>query len=271
MKRILFTLTIGFAAVFAVQATPQKSFEVASVKPNVSGDGPSDPRMSPERFSWTNVTLRQLVQVAYNVRPYQLIGLPAWADTARFDVSATTGVAVSPQQMYSMLQSLLADRFDMATHREQRQLPAYSLVVARPGSKLGKGIQPSTKDCESMGATPLNSTTAQSEYDGCTPQMGLARLKVSGVRISFLASGLTRILERPVIDKTSLSGTFDMELSWTPDPTMMPNGVTSPPNVPPGGPSIFTALEEQLGLKIVSDRAPVDVLVVDRLKSLKLD
>jgi uncharacterized protein (TIGR03435 family) len=258
-------------ALFAVQAAPQKSFEVASVKANVSGDGPSDPKVSPERFSWTNVTLRQLVQVAYDLRPYQLIGLPAWADNARFDVLATTGVAVSPQQMYSMLQSLLADRFDLAMHREQRQVPAYALVLARPGSKLGPGIHPSTKDCESVGARPVDSTTAQAEYAGCSPQLSLARLKMSGVRISFLASGLTRILERPVVDKTSLAGIFDMELSWTPDPTMMPNGVTSPSNVPSGGPSIFTALEEQLGLKVLSDRAPVDVLVVDRLNTLKLD
>src|SRR5215831_2097773 len=97
-------------ALFAAQATPQKSFEVASVKPNVSDAGPSDPRITPERFSWTNVTLRQLVQIAYDLRPYQVIALPPWADDARFDVAATTGVAVSPQQMGSMLQSLLVDR-----------------------------------------------------------------------------------------------------------------------------------------------------------------
>lgn len=258
-------------ALFAARATPQKSFEVASVKPNFSGDGPSDPKVSPERFSWTNVTLRQLVQVAYDVRPYQLIAFPAWADNARFDVSATTGVVASPGQMNSMLQSLLADRFDLAMHREQREVPAYALVLARPGSKLGPGIHPSTKDCESVRARPLDSITAQAECAGCSPQLGLARLNVSGVRISFLASGLTRIFERPVVDKTSLSGTFDVELSWTPDPTMLPNGVPSPSSVPSGGPSIFTALEEQLGLKVVSDRAPVDVLVVDRLNQLKPD
>jgi uncharacterized protein (TIGR03435 family) len=80
-----------------------------------------------------------------------------------------------------------------------------------------------------------------------------------------------RILDRTVIDKTGLTGTFDVELSWTPGPTMVPNGAPAPPNLPSGGPSIFTALEEQLGLKLVSDRGPVDVLVIDRINHPKPD
>src|SRR5262245_37345192 len=97
----------------------QSGFEVISVKPNVSGDGPSDPRLSPGRFSWSNVTLRQLIQVAYNVRPYQLIALPDWADTSRFDVAATANFPASPQEMNTMLQSLLGDRFNLAVHRDR--------------------------------------------------------------------------------------------------------------------------------------------------------
>jgi len=257
-------------ALLAAQATPQRSFEVASVKPNVSNAGPSDPKITPERFSWANVTLRQLIQVAYDVRPYQLIALPGWVDDARFDVAATTGVAGSPGQMNSMLQSLLVDRFDLVTHREQREVPAYVLILARPG-KLGPNIHPSTKDCESVRSRQLDSATAQTEYAACSPQLGLARLKIGGVRIPFLASALTRILERPVVDKTGLPGTFDMELSWTPDPMMLPNRGSTSPTVPSGGPSIFTALAEQLGLKVLSDRTLIDVMVVDRLSQLKPD
>jgi uncharacterized protein (TIGR03435 family) len=249
----------------------QSEFDVVSVKPNVSSNEPSAPRVSPERFSWTNVTLRQLIQVAYDLRPYQIIALPDWADTARFDVAATTSFTASPQQMNTMLQGLLADRFDLAVHRDRRELPVYALVLARRDGRLGPGIRPATVDCQSIAAKPLDSGAAQTDYAGCIPQMGLTRLKAAGFRMSGLASGLMRILDRTVIDNTGLAGAFNIELSWAPDPTMLPNGAPAPPNLPSGAPSIFTAVEEQLGLKLVSDRAPVDVLVIDHINGLKPD
>jgi hypothetical protein len=108
-------LTFASVALLWTSLLPaQSTFEVASVKPNVSANGPADPQVSPGRFSWFNVTLRLLIQVAYDVRPYQLIGLPDWANTARFDVAATTSFAASPQQTKGMLQRLLVDRFDLA-------------------------------------------------------------------------------------------------------------------------------------------------------------
>ena len=170
-----------------------------------------------------------------------------------------------------MLQGLLADRFELAVHRDSRDLPIYALVLARRDGRLGPSIHPATLDCESIAAKPLDSGTARTDYADCTPQMGLTRLKAAGFRMSSLASGLMRILDRAVIDKTGLPGAFDIELSWTPDPTMLPNGAPAPTNLPSGGPSIFTAVEEQLGLKLVSDRAPVEVLVIDRINRLKPD
>jgi uncharacterized protein (TIGR03435 family) len=248
----------------------QNAFEVVSVKPNVSVDPPSSPRISPGRFSWSNATLRQLIQVAYEVRPFQLIALPDWADTARFDVTATASFPASPQQMNVMLQRVLADRFDLSAHRDKSELSVYALVLARRDGKLGPGIHSAAVDCEAIAAKPLDSDTAQSDYAGCAPQMGLTRMKTPGFHMPGLARALMRILDRPVVDKTNLAGAFDIELSWTPDPTMLPNGVPSP-TVSPGGPSIFTALEEQLGLRLVSDRAAVDVLVIDRLSRPKPD
>jgi uncharacterized protein (TIGR03435 family) len=266
---------LAFAAAILLSTSlslpAQNVFEVISVKPNVSADGPSDPRISPGRFSWSNASLRQLIQVAYGVRPYQLIAMPDWVDTARFDVAATASFPASPQQMNTMLQSLLADRFDLAVHRDRRELPVYALVLARRDARLGPGLHAATVDCEALAAKPLDSATAQADYAGCAPQMGLTRLKAPGFRMSSLASGLMRILDRPVTDKTGLTGTFDVELSWTPEPTMLPNGAPAPANLPGGGPSIFTALEEQLGLKLVSDRGPVDVLVIDGINRLKPD
>ena len=248
----------------------QSAFEVVSVKPNLSVDPPSSPRISPGRFSWSNATLRQLIQVAYEVRPFQLIGLPDWADTARFDVTATASFPASPQQMNVMLQRLLADRFELSVHRDKRELSVYALVLGRRDGKLGPGIHSAAVDCEAIALKPLDSGTAQSVYAGCAPEMGLARMKTPGFHMPGLARALMRILDRPVVDKTNLAGAFDIELSWTPDPTMLPNGVPSP-TVSPGGPSIFTALEEQLGLRLVSDRAAVDVLVIDRLSRSKPD
>jgi len=249
----------------------QSDFEVVSVKPNVSADAPSAPRVSPGRFSWSNATLRQLIQVAYEVRPFQLISLPDWADTARFDLTATASYPASPQEMNVMLQRLLADRFDLNVHRDKRELSVYALVLARRDGKLGPGIHSAAVDCQAIAAKPLDSVTAQSDYAGCAPEMGLSRMKIHGFQMPGLARALMRILDRPVVDKTNLTGAFDVELSWTPDPTMLPNGVPSAPNVTSGAPSIFTALEEQLGLRLVSDRAPVDVLVVDRINRPKPD
>jgi uncharacterized protein (TIGR03435 family) len=247
----------------------QTTFDVASVKPKASGDPPSAPAVSRGRFSWTNATLRQLIQIAYDRRPHQLIGMPDWAGTARFDVSATTNPGTSPQQMNVMLQSLLADRFDLLVHRDNHELPVYSLVVARRDGRLGPGIRPAAVDCEDVTTHPLDGGNAQSNYSGCTPQMGLTRLKAPGFRMATLASALMRLFDRSIIDKTGVSGAFDIELTWIPDPTMLPNGVPAPTNAT--GASIFTALEEQLGLKLLSDRGPVDVLVIDHLSRSKPD
>src|SRR5436305_388871 len=124
-------------AALATYAAAQKSFDVISVKPNDSVNSPSPLTVSPQRFSWTNATFRQLIQTGYDIRPYQLIGLPAWADSSRFDVMATTSSPASPKQMEAMLQNLLADRFDLAVHHAQRDLPGYALVLARRDGKLG--------------------------------------------------------------------------------------------------------------------------------------
>src|SRR3954464_4152176 len=121
--RVKSILTLVLAVSGTSLLFSQTTFEVMSVKPNISGDPPTDPGFSPGRFSWANVTLRQLIQVAHDVRPFQLFALPEWADTARFDVMATAGFPASPQQMKGMLQALLADRFNLAAHHDKREVP----------------------------------------------------------------------------------------------------------------------------------------------------
>jgi uncharacterized protein (TIGR03435 family) len=156
------TGVFALTAILLVQAAGQKSFDVASVKPNDTVNRATAPlTVSPERLSWTWATFRQLIQVGYDLRPYQLAGLPAWADTSDFDVMATTAVPASPKQMFAMLQNLLIDRFDLAVHHEQRDLPGYALVLARRDGKLGSNIHPSAKDCESAAANLLDSAAAK--------------------------------------------------------------------------------------------------------------
>jgi uncharacterized protein (TIGR03435 family) len=268
MKQILIFGLLS-ALLSAPPLAAQKVFDVVSVKPNLSASGPSDPIISPQRFSWMNATLRQLIQVGYGVRPYQLIGLPDWADSARFDVNGTADAPALPQDMRRMLQRLLMDRFDLVVHRDRRELPVYALVLARGDGRLGPNIHPAAVDCESVDARPLDSTGAQKAFAACSPQMGLTKLKATGFHMSDLAGGLMRILDRTVIDKTGLTGAFDLELSWTPDPTMLPNGASAPTNST--APSIFAALQEQLGLRLISDHGPVDVLVIDRISRPKPD
>jgi uncharacterized protein (TIGR03435 family) len=143
------------------------------------------------------------------------------------------------------------------------------MVLARRDGKLGSSLHPATVDCVAVSAKPLDSGTAQADYAACAPQLGLTRMKLPGFHMSGFARALMRLLDRPVVDKTGLAEAFDIELSWTPDPTMLPNGVSVPPAS--AAPSLFTALEEQLGLRLVSDRAPADVLVIDRINRLKPD
>src|SRR5689334_11826033 len=133
----IFALT----AILAAHAAGQRSFDVASVKPNDAVNRATAPlAVSPERLSWTWATFRQLIQVGYDLRPYQLFGLPAWADTSHFDVMATTAVPAPPQQMFAMLQNLLIERFDLGAHHEQRDVSGYALVLARRDGKLGPNI-----------------------------------------------------------------------------------------------------------------------------------
>lgn len=235
----------------------QTGFDVVSVKPNNSGLPPAAPVVSPGRFTWVNATLRQLIQVGYDKRPHQVIGMPEWADTSHFDVTATAAPGSSRNQMNAMLQDVLTSRFGLAVHRESRELPVYFLSLARRDGRLGRNLLPASVDCVAVAGQPVRQDSAD-----CVPQMGLTRIKAKGISMAMLADGLMRIFDRSVLDRTGLAGVFDLELSWVPDPTMLPTGV---PSTPSSGPSIFAALEEQLGLKVESNRAPIEVLVIDRL------
>jgi uncharacterized protein (TIGR03435 family) len=257
------------------------AFEVASIKRNTSGTGMMSIQMAPGgRLDFVNVPLRNLIVRAYQVQPFQVIGGPAWVANDRFDVIAKPEGDATPAQANLMLRALLADRFKLVVRTETRELPVYHLVKARADGQLGPELKPAAVECgpgtRGRGAPPAAGPGgpgplpgAATGAAGCQMMMTPGRLRVGGQPISALASALANQLGRPVIDKTGLSGSFDLALSFMPDggregrAGTPPPGVPLPPAVDPDAPSLFTALQEQLGLKLESERGPVDVLVID--------
>ena len=272
------------------------TFEVTSIKPNNSLAGLSSMGFPPGgRFMATNISLRELIRLAYGMAPQllpasQLLGGPNWIDSERFDVMAKAGdnalVASggpSPQMML-MVRALIEDRFKLTVHVEDRELPIYALVMARKDGKLGPHLSRSQEDCSALraargGIAPSpGSPPPPPPPPGVKPRCGSngspGRLTGSGTTISELSIGLSRAANRFVSDRTGLTGTFDYQLEWTPDqvPTLglpvaaSPGAPPPPPPAPVDGPSIFTAVQEQLGLRLESTRGLVNVIVIDRVE-----
>jgi uncharacterized protein (TIGR03435 family) len=217
----------------------------------------------------TNLSLRRLILIAYGVQDYQLSGDPSWIGSDHYDIQAKTDGNASVQQMEGpMLQALLEDRFKMTLHRETRQLPVYELAVVNSGARL----QPTKEgSCTpySVDSPPLPaSTPGEPRPTFCGLRMtveGSNRiLEGKGVSMAVLATNLSRTynsaLGRNVIDVTGLTGTFDIHLKWAID------DLTGAPPGEPTGPSILTAIQEQLGLKLRSAKGPVEVLVIDHIE-----
>jgi uncharacterized protein (TIGR03435 family) len=267
-------------------AEPQEKFEVAAVRPNTSGSNQVSMGIQPGgRYTAVNVPLVMLIRSAYRLQDTQLVGAPDWIATERYDITAkgegefaspAPGGAPGRQQL--MLQSLLEERFKLKVHRETRDFPIYALVVARANGKLGPQMSPSTTDCEARAAKRRGGNPPPPPPPGIKPDvkcgmhMGFGQITGETTMTNF-ARALVQVVQRTVIDRTGLTGNFNFDVKWTPDtlprrpPGMLPNeririnGV----EIDPDGPSIFTALQEQLGLKLDSTRGPVEVLVVDHI------
>jgi uncharacterized protein (TIGR03435 family) len=261
-------LTLPALVLIASAQAPRPSFEAASVKANGSGGPLVRLATPPGRFSAVNVTLRMLVREAFRRQDFRVIGGPNWMETARFDVEATAGSPVAFDENRAMLRTLLEDRFHLKTHTEMRELPIYVLSVARRDAKLGDQIKPSGAECLPVtlpkGAPPPPPPPPGPRPAGA-PQCPslLAPGHISGRRITItrLVTTLSLFLSREVVDRTNLSGDFDLDLQWLPDqppPTDVRNAPTDPT-----APPLFTAMQEQLGLKLEPSRAAVEVLVID--------
>jgi uncharacterized protein (TIGR03435 family) len=253
---VAFVLVFAHATLGAQNPAATKStaaFEVASVRRNVSGDlRQSSDREPGGRVTAINVTLRDLVRGAYRLHDQQLVGGPEWFDRDHFDVTGKAPAGASDAEHGAMMRGLLIERFSLRVHWEQRELPVYELVLARGDGRLGPGLRP-RPDC-AIGER------RESDKAPCGGALfGPGRLTVRGQPLP----GFAR--DRIVIDKTGLTGNFDIDLEYTPDPGEFPP-IGPPP--PANAPSLPTALEEQLGLRLRPARAMVDVLVVDRAEPL---
>jgi len=264
------------------------SFEVASIKPNNSGDGRVMMQNQPGRFSATNVTLKLLIRNAYQLQDFQIAGGPAWISSDHFDIVAKIDAADAPAtppapmlpgqgptRLQLMIRSLLADRFKLAAHTETKDQPIYALVLARSDGRLGPSLKKSETDCAALmaarGRGPV-APPAPGTPMPCGIRIGMGNISVGGSTLAQFANSLGMFVGRIVQDRTGLTGAYDFDLTWTPDqmPQRPPGAPGDQPirangvDIDPNGPSIFTAVQEQLGLKLDAQRGPVEMLVIDR-------
>ena len=169
-----------------------------------------------------------------------------------------------------MLRTLLADRFKLVMHKETKELPIFDLVLARQDGKLGPQLRPAAVDCAARAAAARAGTPPPSSGPpgpgSCGTTMNPVSVRGGGATMAMLASLLEGPAQRLVIDRTGLTGNWDLEVNYTPDRSQVPPGVELPSSIDPNGPSLFTAIEEQLGLKLRPARGPVEVLVIDAVQ-----
>jgi uncharacterized protein (TIGR03435 family) len=213
-------------------AAHAQHFEAASLKINASGDPGGAIRTEPGgRFVCTNSTLRAILRYSWNVRDFQIVNAPAWFDADRYDITATANTKAAIAEVRLMVQDLLKERFGLATHRDKRDLPIYALVVGSKGIRMKENLEGDTTVATAPG-----------------------QIEAHKLNLNMLANQLAGLIGHSVVNKTELKGTYDVKLHWSTDPT------------DPNEPSIFAAVQEQLGLKLDSQKGSVEVLVVDSAK-----
>jgi uncharacterized protein (TIGR03435 family) len=237
-RRFLPATVLGLCIIVSTTTLLQgASFEVATIKtavPDAGGSSGEDGRNG--LLKVYNVSLRRCIRYAYGIPEGQIFGGAKWVDDLQYDIAAKADFPASEPELLNMLQPLLAERFKLALHRETRQVSGYVLAVAKGGIK----------------AKVSDRTTGGWGANG-----GRGRIDTVGSPMSELTIRLSGLLGRPVADSTNEARRFDFHLRWTPDDTPIPTDSAL------GGPSLFTALEEQAGLKLLSQRVPAEVLVID--------
>ena len=308
MIKVMVMVVLLAMACYAQQPESQLTFEVASIKPAAppeggmmrvgsrGGPGTGDPT----RFTSTNMSLSNLIVLAYDIRPYQLSG-PDWLNSARFDVAAKIPEGATKEQFRIMMQNMLAERFKLVIHREKKELPIFELVVGKGGPKFKESEDQA--DAVPGAAPPLPPPSVHKMGSDGFPEMpagrtmmmmmpGRARMSAYKDTMEALATRLSMQAGRPVTDGTGLKKKYDYTLTFAPDgggmgPGMMGAGggmamvghAAVPAGGPGGGPmagnadaeslpTLATALQEQLGLKLEAKKGPVDIVVVDKVEKV---
>ena len=255
-----YALTLCLTASTSALAAQQLAFDVVSIRQNNSGSAGGGGGSRPGgAYVFTNIPTRTLISMAYDVPSGRILGGPGWLLTDRYDISARGKENPTRNEAAQMVRSLLNDRFKLAAHVEQRPLPVWFLVVARSDGQLGPGMRRSAVDCgdpearkKALAAAPANGRPV------CGFQEPSGVFVGGGVELSTLVTVLGGPSGRPVLDRTGVSGRFDVELKWTPSlGTDAPAGDSV---------SILTAVQEQLGLRLENGTAPLDVVVIDRIE-----
>jgi uncharacterized protein (TIGR03435 family) len=269
MNRFVFVVLCCVTAALAGQEPAAPAFEAASVKSNISGATAQSNQVGKGSAAFTNIRMRALINSAYGVRPDRIVGSPEWFDRERFDIIARAPADTPDNLLRPMLRTLLAERFRFVAHTEMREVPVYALVVNRGDGRLGPNLLASTQCDEALGpragdaALPIGKRPCRviTGSDGRGAYItGGARTVAALVDALQLPGGLQELVGRPVVDRTGLTGTYDFYVRFAsaglgaafPDTSNLP--------------SIFTALQEQLGLKLESARGSVEMLVIDSVE-----
>jgi uncharacterized protein (TIGR03435 family) len=241
MIRAITTLAVFVSWIVYGQSETGRQFEVASIKPSDAENGNSSSMNTGHgRIDGNNVTLKRCIMGAYGVGPNQVVGGPEWLDSDRFQIAAKAEQPVGDRLLMTMLQALLAERFKLALHHESRPIQAYVMEVNKGGRELEKGDGQGSKTSNGRGdIVAINATMDR------------------------FAEILSRQMDLPVVNHTGLEGVFNLKLKWTPDNT---KPVKTGEGAMPEGPTIYTAIQEQLGLRLHAQKVPVDVIVIDHVE-----
>lgn len=246
-------------AVMGPAAAQSPAFDAAAVRPSAQRAAGSDWVFRPGgQFTASNITVLELIGVAYSVETFRIVGGPEWIRTAPYDVQTRAAAGVTPEETRLMLRTLLQERFQLRITTERRDIALYALLLSRGDRRTGERLQPATaSSCVDRGELPLD------VLRDAPPSCGRlftnpGRMSGRRVPLDLLATRLSPIVQRLVVNRTGLTGMFDLELEWTPD--------SGPSPATRDAPALFTALAEQLGLKLESSTGPADILVIDGIE-----
>jgi uncharacterized protein (TIGR03435 family) len=282
MRTTFIGAAVALTAIAAAAQTPaprpvDEVFEAASIKLNRDGGPIAGMRRSPGgRFEATNIQLATLISFAYQLQNFELQGAPSWMDSERWDIIAKIAgdppptPPGTPDAIMLATRALLAERFKLRVRRETREVDVYLLTKANADGRLGPGLQQSTTDCLAIqkaadaaakGGPPAPNPNTPDRMV-CGMRVSVGRVQLGGRPLSTFMNVLTTLTQRRIVDRTGLAGDWQFDISFLPPPSSLAGGEPPPPD--PDAASLFTVLQERLGLKLQAARMPMPVMVVDQ-------